>query len=125
MLSRFFRRPAPDLPAPPPVRTNALPPYLVQAVQTVSVIKRNEADPETGEERVIVSLPNVGTFAWSGIEPAAEKFARAWPELSDAAAQRAAQLLGAELAALDRAGRRRGRRRRNSWVWGWADDAEG
>jgi len=120
-MMRLFRRTPPDLPAPSPVRTNQLPPDLVQAVQTASVIKRNDPDPETGEERQVVRVVGIGMFPWSGLDPAADRIARAWPEISDRAAQRAAQLLAAELAALDHAGRRRGRRRRHSWVWAWQE----
>ncbi|MFJ1293276.1 hypothetical protein ACEPPZ_14515 [Paracoccus yeei] len=93
----------------------ALPAELVATIQAARVRRSPRPDAE-GNEIVKVRAVTLGEFRWQGIEDAAERIERIWPELTPALCVRAAQLLEAIVgnAAMDDL-KRKGERR--PWVW--------
>lgn len=79
-----------------PSTPGRLPPELVAAIAAASVVFRPSRGAD-GAERVSVTLPTVGAFAFDGIREAAEIIGRAWPEITPAQARHAAHLLAGEV----------------------------
>ena len=86
---------------------------LASAIELASVTERGEIDPENGP-RIYVRCVGLGHFHWQGIEDAARRVLRGYPELSERQAKRAADLLAAKVASANRAAYRGARARRGS-----------
>lgn len=111
-LGRLFDRGGGD-PLPP---AGHIPADLVEAIGATMAQPRGEPDPETGDVRVLVKVAGLGAWYWEGVNPAADRIARHYPELPSKTCRRAAQLLASVLASRNRA-ERMGPKKRGGWVW--------
>ncbi|WP_417623193.1 hypothetical protein [Parasphingorhabdus sp.] len=114
ILNRLFSR-GEDTPAPQPSST--IPAELVASIEAATVTWRSQ--DENGEPRCVVNIVSLGGFYFDGPGHAAERVARHWPELHEAACQRAGQLIAATIAKRNRDSYRPERKR--SWVWDWME----
>lgn len=76
-----------------PSTPGRLPPELVAALHVAAVDFRATPDPTDGGTRCYVSVPTVGRFRFDGLDDAAERIVRAWPEVTPQQARHAAVLL--------------------------------
>lgn len=115
ILSRLFSR-GEDTPAPQPSST--IPAELVASIEAATVTWRSQDDD--GNPRCMVHIVGLGGWYFDGAEHAAERVARHWPELHEAACKRAGQLIGANIGKRNRDSYQPERKR--SWVWDWMED---
>lgn len=100
-----------------------LPPGLLKGITYATIAARPGADPESGDARVLVQCHAIGgAFYWSGTRDAAERIARAWPEIGATGARKAAALLASNVAARVQADAQGQRRRRRGWVFDYLPD---
>lgn len=114
LLNRFRAAEAPPA-LPPAPAPQILPAELVASIQAASALPRGHPDPETGDIRVLVTMPGGAPFYWEGTDPAAERLARRF-DLTPRQASRAAQLLARHLSSGNRVtvSRRQWREKRKS-----------
>lgn len=98
-------------------KRTAIPPELIQGIETADVFSRGT--DEDDEERVVVRVAGMGMFPWEGTQPAAARILRHWPEIGQATANRAARLLAAQLVSRARRVAQGQQPRRRNWVMDW------
>jgi hypothetical protein len=106
--------------APMEAERERLPAELVQAIENASVTFRAGGDPEFPGAEVampVVKIIGLGSWRFDGINDAADRIQRRYPELSRQACRRAAKLVSRQVGARNRADFRREPRR--SWVMDW------
>lgn len=112
MLSRLFGRKEKPLNA-----GTAVPAELVASIESAVVTFRDYGDDDGGA-RVLVKVSGVGAFYWTGLDDAAKRVGRAWPDLPETTARKAARLLASVMASRNR-GEFKDKPQRMSWVNSW------
>ncbi|AHF02259.1 hypothetical protein THIAE_05785 [Thiomicrospira aerophila AL3] len=96
-----------------PQAPKGLPADLTATIDSATIVFRPGA--EDGESRAIVTAPGLGAFVFDGINEAAARISKAWPELAPNQAKRAALLLASRVAQRNRGDFKR--EARPSWVF--------
>ena len=97
-----------------------LPAELIASIERMAVLRRTAGDD--GAPRVAIKIPGVGSLYLGESADLRARILRAYPDLSEACARRAVSLIEAEVARRNREDFRQ-RPERQSWVWGWQNEA--
>lgn len=96
-----------------------IPAELVAAIESAMVTPRGTGG-EDDEPRMMIKIVGLGAFYWEGLQPAAERISRAYPDLPAATCRKAARLIASVVGSRNRGEFRNNGRRRSGWVNSWS-----